>query len=1028
MHAGLRAIFGNSPLTVAHGDESQPDERRTPCVESPTRQRCKPLGFPVAVTEPAFNVELANALRRMHPRWVVRAEQTGRVVGHAGRRPDLTIDIPRAAPLVIETEFEPARTVEDDARLRLGISLEATPDPVETVVAVILPGRLRNASAGDVHPALVVADDLRRAVLREGEPPIRLPESGWVSGGLRELADTLETLAVSPRRLDEAAETLEQAADSTVGVFRWLSPMDKQRVADALRQEIDETTEHQTWRMAASVVANAFLFQDAVASHLAVPRISELRAESAYEDRVHRGLVLDAWDRILQVNYLPIFDIARRIVVSLPSDEASVMCHLMAAAAENLQRAGANQVQDMTGQMFGRMIVDRKFLATFYTLPSSAALLAELALRRFDGVMNWGDLDAVANLRIADFACGTGVLLSAAYRRVSARVRRAGGDDTEVHSAMVEDSLIGADVMPAAAHLTATMLASSHPGLGFGRCGIHLVPYGRVQSNGSHTPGPAVIGSLELLGEKAHVLSLMVRPVERLAGSADELDDAATAPQMELGDNTLDLCIMNPPFTRPTSHETARAAGVPVPSFAGFGNSATDQQAMSKRLRQISQAISGARAGHGNAGMASNFVDLAFAKTKPGGVMALVLPFAVTTGGSWKGARDLLDRFCDDVTFVGLAAHGGTDRAFSADTGMAEVLVVARKSPTRKRSVASAVTWATLRERPASATEAVWAAHAIDSPLGHRNEARFLRLGEQQIGHVQRGEFDGPMLLAVEEPEVAACAEALSGGSLELPRHSAIPLPICRLSELGRHGPVDRDIDGVDAKTGEIRGPFERVPIASSRTPSYPILWGHDAASGRESQLEVEPDCAGRIRLGMRVRALHVWQSAARLHVNRYHQINSQPLGACLTREPVLGGQAWPTFLLADTKWESAVAVWLNTTPGLLARWAVSTRQQQGRASLTVTTLGKIPVVDARELSGEQIKEFEDLAQRLRDRTLLPANEAYRDTMRSELDRAVLGDIMGMPASVFESLGLLTKQWCEEPSVHGGKATRPHPS
>ena len=36
-------------------------------------------------------------------------------------------------------------------------------------------------------------------------------------------------------------------------------------------------------------------------------------------------------------------------------------------------------------------------------------------------------------------------------------------------------------------------------------------------------------------------------------------------------DGSLDLCIMNPPFTRPTNHETAEAAGVPVPSFAGFG-------------------------------------------------------------------------------------------------------------------------------------------------------------------------------------------------------------------------------------------------------------------------------------------------------------------------------------------------------------------------------------------------------------------------------------------------------------------------
>ena len=42
-------------------------------------------------------------------------------------------------------------------------------------------------------------------------------------------------------------------------------------------------------------------------------------------------------------------------------------------------------MQDLAGQMFGRLIADRKFLATFYTLPSSAAMLAELAVAKLDG-------------------------------------------------------------------------------------------------------------------------------------------------------------------------------------------------------------------------------------------------------------------------------------------------------------------------------------------------------------------------------------------------------------------------------------------------------------------------------------------------------------------------------------------------------------------------------------------------------------------------------------------------------------------
>ena len=71
--------------------------------------------------EIAFNVALSNVLRTKHPRWRDRtgAEQQG-VVRETAQRPDIVIRPPGGIPVVLETEFEPARSVEEDARKRLG--------------------------------------------------------------------------------------------------------------------------------------------------------------------------------------------------------------------------------------------------------------------------------------------------------------------------------------------------------------------------------------------------------------------------------------------------------------------------------------------------------------------------------------------------------------------------------------------------------------------------------------------------------------------------------------------------------------------------------------------------------------------------------------------------------------------------------------------------------------------------------------------------------------------------------------------
>ena len=74
-------------------------------------------------SERSFNEALARVLWTKHPAWRERltAEQHRAVKG--GGQPDLIVRNPLGAPVVLETEYVPARTVEQDAIARLGREL-----------------------------------------------------------------------------------------------------------------------------------------------------------------------------------------------------------------------------------------------------------------------------------------------------------------------------------------------------------------------------------------------------------------------------------------------------------------------------------------------------------------------------------------------------------------------------------------------------------------------------------------------------------------------------------------------------------------------------------------------------------------------------------------------------------------------------------------------------------------------------------------------------------------------------------------
>ena len=257
---------------------------------------------------------------------------------------------------------------------------------------------------------------------------------------------------------------------------------------------------------------------------------------------------------------------------------------------------------------------------------------------------------------------------------------------------------------------------------------------------------------------------------------------------------SLDIVIMNPPFTRPTNHESAHS-GIPNPAFAGLGNDEEAQAAMSRALKPILAGIPEPRAGNGNAGLASNFLDLAHAKLKPGGVLALVLPAIAMSGGSWRQARRLLAEHYSDITVATISsqAAAATDRAFSADTGMGELLLIAQKNTGSADSGArrgKQASYVVLDDRPSSVAWGVEMARASAQPGDGR-----LSVGGEEIGWKASSPFNGSghgHPSGVAEEDVALAARHLSAGRLRLPRTDDHDIPIADLASLGYAGPLDR--------------------------------------------------------------------------------------------------------------------------------------------------------------------------------------------------------------------------------------------
>ena len=269
-----------------------------------------------------------------------------------------------------------------------------------------------------------------------------------------------------------------------------------------------------------------------------------------------------------------------------------------------------------------------------------------------------------------------------------------------------------------------------------------------------------------------------------------------------VGHGKFDLVIHESPRSlgQPTMREGTQL--LPIPSFAAFENTPEQQEAMSDRVRELTKGAPS----HGNAGEASEFVELAHRKVRDDGTVAMVLPLSALSGSSWDGIRARWREQYKDIIIVTVAGVGNEESSFSADTGMAECLFIARRSARSNRE--KRATFVILEQQVKSAAAGELLAAQVRRLLEGGQVRRLedgdaitdLRLGGDAFGVVVDASIPetGPWPLAgISDGELAKVAYHLERSTLlqiGQPNAEALDLPVAQMAKFAGRGPVHRDI------------------------------------------------------------------------------------------------------------------------------------------------------------------------------------------------------------------------------------------
>ena len=958
----------------------------------------------MAFTEPDLNPCIAEILGNMSRTWEVSSQLTGQVRESRGLAIDILVKSRGRYPIAIENEYDPANTVQQDAESRLGKNLSNFTGKVTSVVELISPISLKHCrTSAEARKRISEDAEFRYALLtgQTADDYERFPSTPhtYISGTIRDFAEFIGCAGVSKDALNSSINILEEGVQESIIVLKEAtvtSPLMKQRFADLLKQDFTEETIVQALGMAATVMINALVFQQRLIGAHNIRSIAQMRSDG---DMTQSGLLME-WDRVLDINYWSVFSLAKDILYEIRQpNHAQKLVDIISDTAYGLSAFGVVDSHDLAGVVFQRFITDRKYLATFYTRPESATLLTHLAIP----IDAWENVDKYRSFRVADYACGTGTLIHAAYDRIAHLHELAGGDPQLEHAHMIGNAITAADIVPSAAHLTASMLSSVYPSEVYEKTRVVIPKYGADKQESG-----IWMGSLELLSNQSSLISQLnlEKPIKIGPKGAQDLEEHDIIIDMLPGGQ--DIVIMNPPFTRAMSDWIKGGENTWKP-FNALGNTEKTQKEMRAREKDLTRGT----CYNGYHSMPSAFCAVADHMCRYGGTIALVLPLTCCQGSSWVKFRNMLYRLYRNVIVLGIAAARSEDQAWSADTNMAEVLIIANKIITGKENkerTKTRGTFVSLYSRPKNSMEATETARSIrkaittnlravgDGPYGGTP----IKIGEELIGEAISAPLADPVWSAVgiRDLTLAQFATQLNRGNLWCPRtgeNERWALPISMLKKFAKIGRADNNIANNKVAA------FDKMSI--TKNPTYPMLWAIN--SDRQRRMVVEPDMEGQVRKGKEALAEKIWENKSWVHLCRDLRFTSQSISAAWTEERTIGGAGWPNVQLKCKEMEEAFMLWSNSSLGLIQYWYHASRQQVGRGRMPVKAIATLPYLDVSKLDEKNLETASSIFAEMKNETLMIICKADIDPARKELDRRILCDVLGLPHKAEAGLDLV---------------------
>ena len=155
--------------------------------------------------------------------------------------------------------------------------------------------------------------------------------------------------------------------------------------------------------------------------------------------------------------------------------------------------------------------------------------------------------------------------------------------------------------------------------------------------------------------------------------------------------------------------------------------------------------------------------------------------------------------------------------------------------------------------------------------------------------------------------------------------------------------------------------------------------------------------------------------TATHLHVNCACDYTSQSVLFPYTMNRTLGSAAFPSFR-ADGLQAKALAVWGNSSLGIICFWAHAGKQQYGRGRATRTSMVNMPVLDVLSMDVRTLEAIEDIFDTRGCDELRPMNMCYDDANRMRIDDELLTALRidnGLRAHMDE----IRVRFCREPQV-----------